>query len=257
MKRDRIAQSFRRGLSSYSRAAQVQKDGTARLLDIYDLVSTRRAFPHALEFGCGTGFLTRALLSRFQISDLTLNDLLPEAEPRVADVLGQVSESRFLPGPVEELDVPQGLDLIASAATVQWVEDQARLLEKLTDALAEDGWLLLSGFGPSHFAELQSLGLSRFGDSFRDPEGWRAILPANLTPITVQVETHVLQLKTPHSVLMHLRETGVNGAVGQQWTRARLRTFEEDYLARFGSDRGVSLTYQPVYLIARKQSPRA
>ena len=80
MNQDRIAQTFRRGLASYGRAAQVQKDGTSRLLDLFALVSAQTRFENVFEFGAGTGFLTRALLDRFQIGTLTLNDLLPEAE---------------------------------------------------------------------------------------------------------------------------------------------------------------------------------
>ncbi len=255
MNRDRIAQSFRRGLKSYSRAAQVQKDGTARLLDLYDLVSTRTQFDTAFEFGCGTGFLTRALLERLKINDLTLNDLLPEAEERLRGIVPLGTP--FLSGPVEDLELPQNLDLIASAATVQWIEDQKHLLRKLSDALAPGGWLLLSGFGPDHFTELQSLGLTHFDDSFRDPVSWRAILPNDLRPVTVQMESHVLRLSSPHSVLMHLRQTGVNGGAGAQWTKTRLRDFDQRYRANFGSENGVTLTYQPVYLIARKVAPLA
>lgn len=255
MNQDRIAQSFRRGLSSYGRAAQVQKDGTTRLLELFALVSTQTRFDRALEFGCGTGFLTRELLSRFEIGDLTLNDLLPEAVKRTRG--GLRFDTTGLPGSIEELKLPAPLDLIASAATVQWIEDQPSLLQKLTNALAPDGWLLLSGFGPDHFTELQSLGLTRFNDSFRDPISWKAILPEGLQPVTVQMESHVLQLSSPHSVLMHLRQTGVNGGVGAQWTKARLREFEARYIAEFGTDRGVTLTYQPVYVIARKVAPRA
>ncbi|GGE55040.1 methyltransferase domain-containing protein [Actibacterium pelagium] len=255
MNQDRVAQSFRRGLASYGRAAQVQKDGTSRLLDLFALVSTQTRFAQALEFGCGTGFLTRALLSRFEIGELTLNDLLPEAVERTQDSL--TDKTTALPGPIEELALPASLDLIASAATVQWIEDQQSLLQKLSEALAPGGWLLLSGFGPGHFTELQSLGLTKFNDSFRDPNAWKGILPDGLQPVTVQMESHVLQLSSPHSVLMHLRQTGVNGAVGAQWTKSRLRDFEARYIAEYSTDHGVTLTYQPVYVIARKRAPKA
>ena len=178
--------------------------------------------------------------------------LLPEAESYVESAMGKVAKGRFLPGPVQSLDIPSDQDLIASAATVQWVEDQPALLKQLAEALAPKGWLLLSSFGPAHFSELQSLGHAHLSEQFRDPAGWRAILPATLKPVSVQVETHVLTLKSPHSVLMHLRDTGVNGSAGQQWTKSRLRQFEQDYADKFGAEHGVTLTFQPVYVIARK-----
>ena len=57
---------------------------------------------------------------------------------------------------------------------------------------------------------------------------------------------------TPREVLRHLRDTGVNGRASRPWTRRDLDAFCRDYDARFGKAGRVPLTYQPVWLIARK-----
>ena len=76
MNQDRVAQSFRRGLASYGRAAQVQKDGTTRLLDLFALVSTQTRFARTLEFGCGTG--STALLHAPHAGRYRATDIAPE-----------------------------------------------------------------------------------------------------------------------------------------------------------------------------------
>ena len=43
--------------------------------------------------------------------------------------------------------------------------------------------------------------------------------------------------------------TGVTGTEKHTWSRGRLQAFCNEYIHRFGSPKGVSLTYQPIYVI--------
>ena len=52
-------------------------------------------------------------------------------------------------------------------------------------------------------------------------------------------------------MLHHLRMTGVTGTEKHTWSRGRLQTFCDEYRNRFSSAEGVSLTYQPIYVICR------
>jgi malonyl-CoA O-methyltransferase len=54
------------------------------------------------------------------------------------------------------------------------------------------------------------------------------------------------------ALLKHLRDTGVNGAASQNWTARDLKDFETRYRQRFGTPRGLPLTYDPVWVIAQK-----
>ena len=66
----------------------------------------------------------------------------------------------------------------------------------------------------------------------------------------------VLPASPPESrrdwVLRHLRDTGVNGRAKRPWSRRDLDAFCQNYDQRFGRSGRVPLTYQPVWLIARK-----
>ncbi|WP_027236965.1 malonyl-ACP O-methyltransferase BioC [Leisingera caerulea] len=249
----RVRQSFRRGLQSYHRTASVQADIAARLADLLQAQGAPGQFETALEFGCGTGHLTRQLVQRFEIGSLLLNDLVPEAASALQDFGGAAPvQARFKAGPVESLPLPHGLDLIASASTVQWIPDLPALTARLAARLKPGGWLALSGFGRGQFRELAALGSAAAAPSYLDAAEWRPVLPQCLDLLAVKQAPVVLEFDSALALLRHLRQTGVNGHAQQSWSRRHLRDFEDAYRARFGCDGKLPLTYDPVLLVARR-----
>lgn len=249
----RVQQSFRRGLSSYHDAAVAQAQIAATLAQALQAAGAPARFGHALEFGCGTGHLTAQLLHRFRLGHLTLNDLVPDCADALQPILrSHKTRTDFQPGAIETLALPAPLDLIASASTLQWVADPAALMQRLAAHLAPGGWLALSGFGRTHFAELQALGGLGMAPSYLDPQDWSAILPANLHIHVLQQHTITLQFANSLSLLRHLRQTGVNAAARSHWTRASLAAFDSCLRAAQAKDAPLSLSYNPVILIASK-----
>ncbi len=249
----RVRQSFRRGLDSYHRAAAVQEDIARRLAELLQAQGAPRRFQTAMEFGCGTGHLTRQLLQRFGIGSLLLNDLVPEAAG-VLQGLGDAApeQARFEAGPVETLPLPDELDLIASASTVQWIPDLSALAARLSVRLRPGGWLALSGFGRSQFRELAALGSAAAAPSYLDAGEWPSVLPQGLEILAIEQRPAVLEFDTALGLLKHLRRTGVNGHAQQSWSRRRLQEFEAAYRQRFGCGGKLPLTYDPVLLVARR-----
>ncbi|MFW8594690.1 methyltransferase domain-containing protein [Cribrihabitans neustonicus] len=251
----RVRQSFRRGLSSYHRHATVQAEIASRLAALLADQGAPRRLDAALEFGCGTGHLTASLAERFEIGRLTLNDLVPEAAAATARAARpHYGALDILPGPVEALPLPAGLDLIASASTVQWLDDLPALMARLTAHLRPGGWLALSGFGRRQFRELAALGSNAAAPSYLDAREWPAILPEGLRLVALEQRPMVLEFGNIRTLLRHLRLTGVNGNARQGWSRARLREFEAAYQERFGRGGRLPLSYDPVWLVARKEA---
>ena len=62
-----------------------------------------------------------------------------------------------------------------------------------------------------------------------------------------------LHFPTPADVLRHLKRTGVNGLSRRKWTRKDLSDFCRTYSELFGTAGGCTLTYHPVFVLARKQ----
>ena len=250
---NRIRQSFARGLSSYHRAAVAQAQIATLLADALQAAGAPVAFHHVLEFGCGSGLFTGALLQRFAIDQLMLNDLVPQSAASLTLILeGHKTETTFHAGPIETLPLPCAFDLIASASTVQWVTDPAALVVRLTQHLRPGGWLALSGFGHNHFAELRAVGGGMQAPSYLDPDDWRALLPPGLRLHSVTARTLSLPFNSSVSLLRHLRETGVNAGVHRHWTKANLGAFDATLRASQPPGDDITLSYCPVLLIAQK-----
>lgn len=250
---DRILQSFRRSLNDYHQNALVQAQVAARLVTHFMAAGAPRHFTHVMEFGCSTGLLTRELLAHLRFEDFCANDLVQESEALVAPLLDKASGRwRFAAGPIEEIDIPGNLDLIASASTLQWITDTPSLLHKLTNALVSGGWMMLSTFSKDHFPELREMGSTAEAGGYLNADEWGQIIPGNLTIKFIHQEFRKIHFPSARAMLSHLRSTGVNANAGMRWTRQKLAAFEADYEARFRDAEGVCLTYAPLYIIAQK-----
>ena len=249
----RVQRSFARGLQSYHENASVQRQIAEELVAMLAAQGVPKTLGRVLEFGCGTGHLTSALLDQFDIDALTLNDLVSEAEQPLQALLQQRGQAAsFCFGAIEELVLPQQLDLIASASTVQWITDLPATLSRLSDALRPGGWLALSGFGRYQFHQLVELGSQAAAPNYLDAGEWPLILPAGLELVAMRQQAIDLQFASAIDLLRHLRRTGVNGQASRGWGRRDLEQFERRYRQRFACADQLPLTYDAVWILARK-----
>jgi len=254
LNQNRVRQSFRRGLASYHQHASAQADIAARLVQLLHDHRAPDRFENVLEFGCGTGHLTRPLLQRLKIRHLTLNDLVAEAAPGLGTLTKDRSDhTHFTFGPIETVPLPKELDLIASTSTVQWISDIPALMARLSSRLSPGGWLAVSGFGTGQFHQLRSLGSSAAAPSYVDSADWPDLLPRDVELVHVSQAATDMLFDNAMDLLRHLRQTGVNAQADQHWSRGRLRAFEDNYRSQFGRSGGLPLTYDPVWMIARKR----
>ncbi len=269
-----VRRRFEACFGRYDRLAVVQQSicgQLARMLSGAVGADDNVQISRALEIGIGTGFLTRILVARHDdagnidvegegvstnvISTKNtkwyLNDLVPAARTYAGEFV-QGHDVEWLWGDAEEITFPDELDLIASASTVQWFDDMAAFASRAAAASRPGGWLALSTFGPDNFLEIRATtgeGLNyptaeEFAQFFRN---------ADYEIIALTEETRTLRFDTPADVLHHIKATGVNSIRQTRWTRQQLSDFSRDYLEQFpASDGGVTLTYHPVLLLARK-----
>ncbi|EBA15595.1 biotin synthesis protein, putative [Roseobacter sp. SK209-2-6] len=249
----RLRQSFCRGLETYHQHAEVQALIAQELVQLMQQHGVPQALGKTLEFGCGTGHLTASLSRSFDPGALLLNDLVPESEAPLRQLLQQAGRAaEFRSGAIETLPLPADLDLIASASTVQWIEDLPGLLARLAQHLAPGGWLALSGFGRGQFRELQALGSAAAAPSYFDRDEWPGLLPAGLEIAVLRQRPVPLFFNSGLEVLRHLRKTGVNGQAGKRWSRSDLAEFDREYRRRFAVEGGLPLTYDAVWVLLRK-----
>lgn len=295
-----VARRFAHARDTYGSEARVQQqvaEKMLRLLTVHACTSAAApdgngdrqqpqnaalSFRHIAEFGCGTGCYSRLLLRTLQPETLLLNDLCPEMEECIHDLLtsgGRLPRApqagnasgilydadvelygsspattavSFLPCDAETLDFPQGTDLITSCSTLQWFADTERFFARCHHFLSDGGILAFSTFGKKNMREIHTL--TGHGLEYLSLDNLKVLLSPRFEILYAEEEIISLPFGTPLEVLRHLKQTGVTGTEKRVWTRGRLQSFCDEYIRMCGNDdRSVSLTYHPIYVIARKR----
>ena len=249
-----IARSFARAASSYDRHALVQNQ-IAQHLAAY--LPQGAEYDHILEFGCGTGLLTKALEGRIKTQHWLLNDLNSTITEKAEQYLEHQTYTKLI-GDISEVlsQITTPLDLITSASALQWIEDPFLLLTKAKKLLTPQGTLLISTFGERNLHELRTLtgrGLHYFPSS-----AYREFCSRNFKEVEVQEEEVVLRFSSLFDLLHHLRATGVthlpNDNISYLCGRAQLAQLEREYTMKYPHPQGgISLTYHPIYIKCSKK----
>lgn len=249
-----IAQRFAKAGQSYDTHAIVQKQIAQQLLAYMQQYLSGASCKHWLEIGCGSGNLTNPVLcsAEFQPTTYYCNDLYREvqqhftADPRLS----------WLIGDIEQLALPQQLDVIVSSSALQWMQDIDALLEKMHAALKPQAYLCFSSFSTENLKQIKQL--TGQGLDYLSLAQWRAKLAQHGFEIVIldqQIET--LYFEHPLAVLKHLKATGVTAtAQNYRWTKQSLQAFYQDYQAFVITDQQAvqhyPLSYHPLYCIARR-----
>ena len=256
-----VAKRFSHSRSTYDREASVQRQVAKKMMRL--LTSTlptagipnpeiQTHFRRVVEFGCGTGSYSRILLHGLQPETLLLNDLCHEMEECVKELCDGTAV-RFVPGDAEVLEFPEETDLITSCSTLQWFNEPGAFFTRCHHSLAAHGVFAFSTFGATNMHEIRQL--TGHGLDYLSVEELQALLSPGFDILHAEEEVVTLPFPTPQAVLKHLKQTGVTGTEKRMWTRSRLQSFCEEYTARFSDAAGnVSLTYHPIYIIARKKT---
>jgi len=240
-----VAQRFAKAGQSYSEHAIVQKQICQNLTGLVQQFCPT-TMSCVFEIGCGSGNLTRLLATSFQFEELILNDLYADVQQHFS----HQENLKWLIGDIETLDFPQQLDMIVSGSALQWMQDLPHLLERCNEALTERGWLCFSTFGYKNLLEIKEL--TGQGLSYWSVENWNsALIKAGFEILYLSESETQLYFDSPKAVLQHLKATGVTATAQHRWTKQTLQQFYQDY-DRFKCVEGYSLTYHPIYCIARR-----
>lgn len=250
MDKQLIAERFAKARNTYTREARIQQQVAEKMMQL--LIGKRNDFRHIVEFGCGTGSYSRILLQTLQPETCLLNDLCKEMEECVKELCAPPS-IRFVHDDAESLCFPEDTDLITSCSTLQWFNDPAAFFVRCHHSLVPGGVLAFSTFGAKNMHQIRQL--TGNGLDYLSIEELQTALAPYFDILHVQEEVVSLAFDTPQQVLKHLKQTGVTGTEKKVWTRSRLESFCEEYVRLFNdANDKVTLTYHPIYLIAKKKS---
>lgn len=178
-RKDQVKAAFSQAASTYDSAARAQKLAADHLGMLVSALP-RPARPRVLEFGCGTGLLTRRLYPIIG-GDWLVTDLSPSMLEAAKPHAGS---ARFALMDAEAPDLgDERFDLIVSNMAAQWFADLGQAVRRLAGLRAPGGHLAFSTLGAQSFGQWRQahddLGLACGVPAFPTRQAVQAMLPAD------------------------------------------------------------------------------
>lgn len=240
----KIQQCFSAAMATYNTNAVVQRHIVEKLTALLSPMDIERC----LEIGCGTGSLTQSLHQHLWIKQWDIVDLCDCIA--YLTVILPAGNFQFYQRDAECFSPPHRYDLIASASTLQWFRQKSGFITNCAANLKKNGYLLFSTFGENNLLEIKHL--TGIGLDYPSLAQWRQWLEPDFDILHLSQEQISLTFDDPHAVLRHLQATGVTATARQSWTKQGLQDFVQNYEKNYRTlNGGVSLTYHPIYVLAR------
>lgn len=146
--------AFANAVATYDRAAALQREVGAQLLERLDLVKLQPG--RILDLGCGTGDISYALLNRYRKAKVFSLDLAFSMAQRTRKRGGWFRKPGAVCADAERLPfADNSFDLLISNLMLQWVQDLDRTFAEFQRVLAPGGLLVFTTFGPDTLRELR------------------------------------------------------------------------------------------------------
>lgn len=250
-----VAASFSRAAASYDSVAELQRDVGTQLLERLPAGFVPSRW---LDLGCGTGYFTRALASRFTRSSGVALDIA-EGMLNHARPLG--GAEHFIAGDAERLPLQDAsLELIFSSLAVQWCADFEAVLGEAFRALKPGGIFAFASLCTGTLSELRESWQQVDGlvhvNRFREFARYEQLCAASgVRIVALENRPHVLHYPDVRSLTHELKALGAHnlnpGRPGGLTGRARILGLIEAY-ERFRQSSGLPATYQVVYAVLEK-----
>ncbi len=105
-------------------------------------VFSKRSIGNALDFGCGSGVFSRALVrDGWRVTGVDVSQGMIDAA-RAGSIGATPDHLSYINGSIQ--DVEGQYDLIVSLSVIEYIQDDTVVLKKLVDSLASDGMLMVS-----------------------------------------------------------------------------------------------------------------
>lgn len=240
-----VKRRFEKSIETYPENAIVQKQMAENLVtNLLELQGNN--FDKILEIGCGAGVLTNNILGNFNFKELFVNDITEAAQKKINNLSKDI---KFIPGDCETISLPEGLDLVISNSTFQWVNNLELLLDEISNDLNKKGVIAFTTFGEQNLYQIKSITGKSL--NYHDKKNTENILNKNFEIVHSHSEIVNLEFNCANDILRHLKLSGVNSLESIKWTRNDLKIFGDKYDKYYTNANGkLILTYHPISFIA-------
>lgn len=226
-----VGNRFKRGCATYNLEATPQQRIADHLFELW-----RKHGLHTdsiLEIGVGTGYFTSLYAKKIPSATEVFWDIAPVSETVIkADAEAELPK------------ITEHFGTIVSASTMQWFNSQAAFLIQIARVLKTGGLGVFSTFGPETFRELTEAGVC--GLSYLSEDSLRHIIPESLEVLELHSGIIIKTFNEPIDALRHLQATGVNARHSSKSVRQIIADYPRN------ANGHCDLTYQPIYIIVRK-----
>lgn len=247
-----IAYKFSKSLKSYDQEAKAQKQIVKQLVNLFAMHGVSD-FETILEFGTGTGLLTKEIHNRYNFKHLYLNDLSEEFEKFTLSRFTEKEQEKisFIRGDIEQVSIPKKQNLIISSSTEQWIENKSSFYNKIYDSLEDGGYFVFSSFGPDNLKQLrEATGISLEYYTLSETND---LLADKFEILHVEEDRISLSFKSAIEILTHIKKTGVNAISKQNWTKKSVMQLISKIEDVCKKGDAYEITYHPMYFILKKR----
>ncbi len=245
-----VAESFRASGVTYEEKAVVQQQLSELLIKMLGDQGGKN-YTNILEVGCGTGYLTELLCREFSVETIYINDIVEDFCLQTCDRVGYTSQAVFpLAGDIESMALAEGLDLVISSATFQWMSDLKSLISKFYSSIRPGGYLAFSIFSPGTMEEISSI--TGVGLSYLEDDELKRLVEEEFQLELFDTLTTRLYFPSVRAILKHIRQTGVGGVGRSKWSVRSLRDFEDKYRKRYQTTEGLPVSYHATFVVAKR-----
>lgn len=252
MNKEVIKERFSKASNTYNNHALAQKIIIDKLIHFTKKNGIKEA-DNVFEIGCGTGLMTKEIINHFSPKNLIVNDI---CENQLSITLNESDYKeyniQYIQGDAEYILFPEKNNLILSSSAIQWLNDLDSFFSKIQTSITKDGIFAFSTFGKDNLKEIKSI--TGNGLDYKSKEEIKTHLSKYFDIIFSFQEDIVLNFESPKQVLTHLKLTGVNSLSNKTWTKKDLIDFTDSYNKEFKNSNGVSLSYNPIYFIAKRKN---
>ncbi len=245
-----VKDKFLNSVDTYDNNAIVQKSMAKELIRVL-IEKLGNNFDNILEIGSGTGLLTKEIVESLNFKKLITNDFSSDYEGIIKGIFTDINFNyEFIKGDAEFIfDFPENNNLVISNATFQWFDDVVEFLFNTHNTIDDNGVIAFTTFGVDNFYEVNKI--QKISLAYTSAKEIIEKVSDKYEVIYSHSSKEKLFFSSPLNVLKHIKNTGVNSIKNDSVFNPK--KFISEYEDKFSTEKGVSLTYNPIYIILKKK----